>query len=376
MKRLLFLYAAVAGLVIWNLSLEMRMSSHERGIEPPLDLHVAERDSLDDGYSREYGFYMRPFCKFWSDAHVHASFASLPQEERNREFRMLADYMSELGIVNSAVYCKSETDLAFIDSLKAFAPVWYVEINDPDINKLRRFHQQYHIRAVKLHNSPIFWGEAAGDSMEFPAGSGTRKPISVEWIVSPEWMRFYAVCDSLGLPLTWHTNNRYGPSPYNFGGDNSKAWNSLSYDNYYVLSLIERILLNYPRLRIMLCHQGFLGYTLLGKMLEKHPNLYTDTSAGFLLHDGDSLTDEELERIRPFFIRWSDRILFGSDANAFWDEPQIITESVVRRHIYDHLWPFKRFIQQLRLPQQELSRVAHVNFEKFYGMAPAEDWFY
>ena len=112
------------------------------------------------------------------------------------------------------------------------------------------------------------------------------------------------------------------------------------------------------------------------KYFKKHPNLYVDTSAGFVLHDGDYLTDYELEIIRPFFIRWADRILFGSDANASWNEINCSSEHIIGRHVYNHVHPFKRFIQKLYLPQDVLSKVAHYNFERLFNMPPAEDWFF
>ncbi|MFC1537702.1 hypothetical protein ACFL4P_02620, partial [Gemmatimonadota bacterium] len=133
-----------------------------------------------------------------------------------------------------------------MDSVGKDAPVWYADFNDPDIEKLRYYHEKYQIRAVKLHNTYLLYAESNGDSLEFPKGSGMLQPASIDWIVSDEWMNFYAACEELGLPITWHTNNRYGPSPYNFGGDNSKCWDALPYNNDYVLYLIERIIDTYP----------------------------------------------------------------------------------------------------------------------------------
>jgi predicted TIM-barrel fold metal-dependent hydrolase len=374
-KALPFLIIAL--LIIWNLTLELRLADvPEPPFQPPLDPAAAARDTADGGFSRDYGFFMRPYCYFWSDAHTHACFADLPQEERNRELTMLHGAMYELDIVNCAVFCKTEEDLAFVDSVGKDAPVWYADFNDPDIEKLRYYHEKYQIRAVKLHNTYLLYAESNGDSLEFPKGSGMLQPASIDWIVSDEWMNFYAACEELGLPITWHTNNRYGPSPYNFGGDNSKCWDALPYNNDYVLYLIERIIDTYPGINLILCHQGFMGYNKLSRLFERHPNLYLDTSAGFILHDGDYLTDEERQRIRPFFIRWADRILFGSDANAMWEELEEVSESEIRRHAYNHVHPFKRFIQQLYLPQPVLSKVAHRNFERLFRMEPAGDWFY
>jgi predicted TIM-barrel fold metal-dependent hydrolase len=276
--------------------------------------------------------------------------------------------MYELDIVSNAVFCETEEDLAFVDSMGKNAPVWWAEYNDPDVEKLRYYHQRYHIRGIKKHNWPLFNAEFQKDSVEFPLGSGKVQPVSVEWIVSPEWMRFYAVCEELDLPIIWHTNHRYGGSDYSFGGDKSKYWEALPYDNEYVLSLIERILDKYPELNIILCHQGYMGYSKLTTLFEKHPNLYIDTSIGFLLHDGDYLTDSERSLIRPFFIRWADRILYGSDANYWPRNPTPLTEHEIRRYVYNLIHPSKRFVQQLYLPQPVLSKVAHENFERLFKM--------
>jgi len=362
---------------VWIFFVEKRLAQiPDPPFQPPLDPYAAARDTADSGFSRGYGFYMRPYCYFWSDAHTHTCFSNFSQQERNRELIMLHNAMYELDIVNCAVFCKTEQDLAFVDSLGKDAPVWYVEYNDPDVEKLRYYHERYHIRAVKKHNTPVLYGEFHGETVEFPKGSGKTIPVTIDLIVSDEWMEFYAECEKLGLPITWHTNNRYGPSPYNFGGDNSKCWDALPYDNFYVLGLIEKILETYPKLDIILCHQGFMGYQLLDELFRKYPNLYIDTSAGFLLQDGDYLTDKERARIRPFFIKWADRILFGTDANAMWEELETVSECEIRRHVYNHVHPFKRFIQQLYLPQPVLSKIAHQNFERLFHMAPAGDWFF
>jgi predicted TIM-barrel fold metal-dependent hydrolase len=375
-KKNIVLYLCVAALAIWNVTLEKKVSRMPAApFQPPLDKYVAIRDTADGGFSRDWGFYMRPYCRFWSDAHTHPSFSKVSQSERNRELSMLLDYMYERGIVNAAIYCLTEPDLAFADSLGKHALAWYAASNDPDVKKLRYYYERYHIRAVKLHNAEVFWGQSRGDSLEFPLGSGRKLPVSVEWIVSPEWMTFYKTCEELGLPLTWHSNNRYGPSPYNGGGDNSACWSKLSYNNEYVLGLIERILETCPKLKIMLTHEGFMGYNKLDSLFQKYPNLYVETSAGFLLNASDHLTDAERERIRPFFIKWADRILYGSDANAFWEEPVVITEPIIRRHFNEHVIPYRRFIEELYLPQDALSKVAHRNFEKFFNMTPAEEWF-
>lgn len=376
MGKYIFFTLVLVGLSVWIIILQQQLTGIRKSkFQPPPDPDVAMRDTADNGFSREYGFHHRPYCHFWSDAHIHTYDPDCPQEVRNKQLDDLLKVMYEISIVNGAIFCKTEEDLAFVASMGRHAPVWFVSMNDPDVEKLRFFHEKYRIRAVKMYNPSLITAESRGDSMEFPLGSGRILPVSIDWIVSPEWMRFYSACQELELAITNHTNIRYGPAYYNFGGDSRSRWAKLPYDNDYVFGLVEKILSAFPELKYILCHQGFMGHTRLSGLFEEYSNLYIDTSAGYILHEGDYLTDPERDRIRPFFIRWADRIIFGTDANVTWFVPEGQTEEYgIRRLVNTLVHPTKRFVQNLQLPQEELSKITHRNFEKVFKMPPAESW--
>jgi predicted TIM-barrel fold metal-dependent hydrolase len=344
--------------------------------QPAPDLHVAEREHLDGGFSRDYGFWMRSYSHIWSDAHTHIARGE-SEGERDERFRSLRNVMYEYNIVNGAVFCWREEDLAFVAGTQRHAPAWGATPNNPDVAKLRKYHEQYGIRGVKLHNTWVMKAESEGQEWEFPLGSGKMVPVSIDYMVSPEWMEFFAVCEELDLPICWHSNNRYGASPYNFGGQNERYFKHLSYDNEYILGHIKTLLTTYPKLKIVLCHAGFMGYRKLDGLFEQYPNLYIDTSAAFVLQDGDYLTRSERDRIRPFFIKWADRILFGTDAGAGADLADGMTEPhQVRRHVYHRVLPHKHFITQLFLPQEALDKITHENFERIFKMERAGVWYW
>lgn len=71
-------------------------------------------------------------------------------------------------------------------------------------------------------------------------------------------------------------------------------------------AVVER----HPRLRVIGAHLGSLEYDVaeVAKRLERYPNFAVDTSARL----GD-LMAQDGEAVRAFFLRYADRILFGTD---------------------------------------------------------------
>ncbi|MFC1613818.1 amidohydrolase family protein [Gemmatimonadota bacterium] len=378
---LLGLCLVLLGILLgWNTYQQRLLSRMESQKFIPLSHpDIAIRDTLDDGgYSEQYGLHHRPYCNFWSDAHSHTYSAEVPQQVRNKWLLDMRRAKYEINIVNGVVFCKTEEDLQLVvDSLPNHAPVWWASIYDPDIGKLREYKERYGIKGVKIYYATLVYAEARGDTMEFPVGSGKMVPVSIDMAIAPEWMEFYRVCEELDLPISCHSNVRLGPAYYNFGGDGRKIYSKLTYDNFYIISHVEKILTAFPKLRYVLCHQGFMGPPQLDKYFAKYPNLFVDTSAGMILHDGDYLTDAEREIYRSLLIKWPDRFLFGTDSGVLWIAPEGQTEEWgLRRMVYQLIYPTKNFIMALQLPQDVLSKVAHRNFERVFNMpqSSTEDW--
>ncbi len=73
----------------------------------------------------------------------------------------------------------------------------------------------------------------------------------------------------------------------------------------------DHMLEKHPRLRVVGCHLGSLEYDVdeLAKRLDKYPNLAVDMAAR-IVH----FQVQERENVRSFFIKYQDRLLYGTDS--------------------------------------------------------------
>ncbi len=101
--------------------------------------------------------------------------------------------------------------------------------------------------------------------------------------------------DGLPLIFRWRRDNR--PDIVNHEG---------------LLAILERVLSRHPRTIFIACHFANLEYDLkrLGQMLDRYPNLYTDSAARHTYLG-------TIPRFTASFIeKYQDRILFGTDMEA------------------------------------------------------------
>lgn len=115
---------------------------------------------------------------------------------------------------------------------------------------------------------------------------------------APEMLPVYEYCEETGLPICWHVNLiRYGDQ-------------------------FERVMEMFPDLTVIMPHFGVAFYRpksstwrLLEKLLDTYPNFYTDTSFGTreILVYGLHAVNDDPQVFRPFFEKYADRILFGTD---------------------------------------------------------------
>jgi len=74
---------------------------------------------------------------------------------------------------------------------------------------------------------------------------------------------------------------------------------------------------------------------------------------------------EDQEKLRDFFIKYADRILFGTDI-GMGSRYNTETEHL---SLMGHI----RFIRQLRLPYDELQKVSHQNAERLFRLKASSD---
>ena len=152
--------------------------------------------------------------------------------------------------------------------------------------------------------------------MEIRAPSGAYLMID-----DPLFDPIYEALAAVGKPALMHI------------GEPLACWQSLDADNphasYYrahpewymgdksdhpshsdLIAARDRVLARHPDLRVIGAHLGSLEYDVgeVARRLDAYPNFAVDTSAR--MHD---LMGQDRDRVRAFFARYADRILYGTD---------------------------------------------------------------
>ena len=85
-----------------------------------------------------------------------------------------------------------------------------------------------------------------------------------------------------------------------------------------IIAARDRLMTRWPRIRWVACHLASLEHDLdlLGTFLDDHPHVQIDSAA----RDRDFQTFPKA-RVRKFFVRYQDRILFGSDGGLMLRKP-------------------------------------------------------
>lgn len=144
-------------------------------------------------------------------------------------------------------------------------------------------------------------------------------------------------------------------------------------------SEVDRILERHPRLKITLAHFYFLSRQLerAARFLDAHPSVCFDVTPHTDMYQDFS---ENPTEARQFFLRYQDRIIYGTDLDT---RPLLRGESGLA---------FMRFIpwlvrsaletggefaadngtryRGLGLPAAVLEKIYHANFERVYGLEP------
>ena len=194
--------------------------------------------------------------------------------------------------------------------------------------------------------------------------------------LEPLWMK----ADALGLPILIHVGDpaanfepldRYNERIEYLTADAAIAYQGLGAPRpQTLLAQFERVVERHPNVTFILAHLGNLSYDLAaaGQMLNRHPNLSMDISA----------RANELGRqpvtARAFFIRYADRLLFGTDGNpddkVYRGYFRLLETS--DEYFDDPEWPEFKFgrwkLYGLNLPDDVLRKVYHDNAAKILSL--------
>ncbi|MGB9596714.1 MAG: amidohydrolase family protein [Candidatus Poribacteria bacterium] len=323
---------------------------------------VFERETEDNGFSKGWGLHFQPSEKYWIDCHNHASAKTGFMQAFNEWFDWAFGWrLAKVIIVDghpkslknafsSDPFDYEELSKTIKDD-KRLAFLYAPGVDTPDVEPLLEA-LECGAKGLKLW-SPTFIIEG-------------RRPDEFE---DPKWEPFFKIVNEKRLPILWHVTQRMTASPYTGGALHaywSEGWKKgIKWTNEDLLQSFLRIANTYPNGHFIGAHQHYVGWDRLEQIFEEYPNTYIDTSIGCFVRWGDVMYPEDQRRIREFFIKYADRIIFGTDTGIGKDAHQETSRLGLMGHI--------RFIRQLNLPYDELQKVSHQNAERLFRLEPSSD---
>ena len=135
-----------------------------------------------------------------------------------------------------------------------------------------------------------------------------------------KWDAILDYCGKVAKPVLWHVTQRVTDCPYMGGGDNSywkdgraKQPKGKRYGNTELLDAFIKRISAHCDTRFIGAHHLHIGPDKAAKLLKKHPNLNLDYSCGNIVRPGDSMYEDDRNRWRKYTLKFSDRLLFGTD---------------------------------------------------------------
>ena len=342
---------------------------YNRGCEEryPQAADLLEREFAEDGFAKGWAPHCKPVPQYYFDSHVHYSGGS----ENIREHLYIPENLHvKRALCIFQVYGKNWeehmkttnimdemfTYFTFSELKEQFGD-FFRDNNSENINKEginKYFWAAYlnyqssepelvhaaaamNAKCIKLHNAPMIEANVPHDL----------------WY-SKEWQSCFEAIAEYKLPVLWHVTQRLPSNIYTENKRNvywEKGWkNGVTYNNEDMLQVFLTQCRRYPEINFIGAHQLHIGWERLDELFTAHHNLYVDTTIGCQLRLDDDFYTHDKEFLRAVFIKWADRIIFGTDTFGEY------SEDAYRRHI--------KFITALDLPQTALERICYANIER------------
>jgi Amidohydrolase len=223
-----------------------------------------------------------------------------------------------------------------------------------------------------------------------------RKLLHVPPFDGPAYEPYWAALERQGVPLVFHVNDPeefwddkripdWARTQGWFYGDGTFINNEKQYAE--ILNVLER----HPALKVIFAHFFFLSAQLprLADLLDRFPNMCIDLTPGIEMYHNFSRNPQAA---RDFFLRYQDRIIFGTDigAKALLTSPgegigpvesslriQVVRSFLEREGEFqldvDSGFLFGHFagtFHGLNLPKEVLEKIYSRNFEYLAGVKP------
>jgi hypothetical protein len=321
---------------------------------------VLEREFAEGGFAKGWAMHAKPVPKYFFDNHVHYGGGKNNVTETVNLFMDEAGFKSAVkraliifqiygekwrpdeinkGVMDAFPYFtldELKTQLDLFDPEDRLFWAAYINYKSPGKELLYKAADMG-ARCIKLHNAPQIEENA---------------PLDL-WL-SREWHDTFAAMNERRLSVLWHVTQRLPSSLYTGGGRNTywqNGWkNGVKYNNEDLLQVFLKCCSRFPDVNFIGAHQLHIGWERLDELFTGYPNLYVDTTIGCMLRAYDDFYPHDKDFLRSVFIKWADRIIFGTDSLGSFTEA--------------NYFPHQRFINMLDLPQSALDKICHGNLER------------
>lgn len=210
-----------------------------------------------------------------------------------------------------------------------------------------------------------------------------QRNLGMVWISGKEYEEMFRFLEESGMPLLLHIGDPetfwdqdrapdFALKNGWFYGDGTYPALEALYDD------TEKVLRRHPKLKVSLAHFFFLSDQLerAERVMETYPNVRFDLTPGVEMYGNFSKRPRDW---REFFIKYEDRILFGTDNG--WGSTTPMTEKI--EFAVDNVATERRFLETadcftgygmelrgLDLPQATLEKIYFRNFEVMAGIVP------
>lgn len=243
------------------------------------------------------------------------------------------------------------------------------------------------VRPMSLAEQAEGFVAAGYDGIKMIDGKPTsRRALNVP-VNAPYFEEYWAVVEALGLPLIWHV----GDPPEFWNPSKAPAWavqqnwcygpEDVPLEQLY--AEVDDVLARHPCIEVTFAHFYFLSADLprAARFLDAHPTVRFDLAPGIeMLYNAS----RDPVAAREFFIRYSGRIVYGTDIYTELTPSEASARAdLVRRWLEtedefrvppeaDFLLgpPSDGVIRGMALPPEVLARVYRGNFREWVGPAP------
>ena len=243
------------------------------------------------------------------------------------------------------------------------------------------------VKAPSLAEQVRNFADIGCDGIKMIEGKPTSRQRMNVPVTDPYYAEYWATVEELGTPIVWHVND-----PEEFwdperlpGWARQRNWGYGPEDvqKEQLYAEVDEVLARHPELNIIFAHFYFLSADLprAARVLDAHPTVCFDLTPGIeMLYN----ISKDRDAGREFFIRYADRIVFGTDiASRMSVEEASSRAGIVFRWLentdtfrvpttVDVLLgpPEDGVINGMELPREVLEKIYRGNFVRMAAAAP------